>query len=228
MEELKRIELDFSTASEDVIELLLEEVEDIGVFEEVQKANTQRPGILKLLYDHPDTPDNVRDAVARLLSLPVKVSREIEEIKKKELAKPKEARKETLSYKVQKLTVSERIKLALRGSREIRTLLLKDTNKEVILTVLDNPKITETEIEMIARSRNVPDEALRIIARNREWMKSYAVLQALITNPKTPPGIAMGFISSLKVKDIALLEKNKNIAEVVRAAAKRLASTRKK
>ncbi|MDP2168259.1 MAG: hypothetical protein Q8J64_08015 [Thermodesulfovibrionales bacterium] len=227
-EEQRRIGLDLSTASKDVIDVLLDEADDPSVFEEVERVNKDRSEILRLLYEHPRTPDNVRESVAKFLHLPVIVSRELEEIKKRELAKSKEVRGQSVAQKVQKLGVSDRIRLAIRGGREIRSLLLKDTNKEVVLTVLDNPKLTETEVEMIARSRNVPDEALRIVARNREWMKNYSILLALITNPKTPAGIAVGFISSLKKKDLSLLEKNKNVPEVIRAAARRLISASRK
>lgn len=227
MEELRGITLDFKIASPEVIEIVLDETDDPSVFKEILDANRARIEVLRLLYEHYNTPDDTRAEAAKILSLPVKTSREVEEIRTRELSKPKEIKAESLSRKVQKLSVSERVRLAMRGSREIRSILLKDTNKEVVLAVLDNPKLTETEIEMIARSRNVPDEALRTIARNREWMKNYSVLLALITNPKTPAGIAVGFISSLKPKDLALLEKNKNVAEVVRSAAKRLLSARK-
>lgn len=228
MDELRQIGLDFSVASTEVIDALISDYDDASIFDDIIQANKNRPEILRFIYDHENTPDKAREAVARLLSLPVTVSRELVEKRQKELEKSREARTESLVHKVQKLGVSDRVRLAMRGSREIRNILIKDTNKEVVLSVLENPKLTETEIEMIARSRNVPDEALRTIARNREWMKSYAVLFALVTNPKTPPGIAMGFISSLKPKDLGLLEKNKNVAEAIRSAAKRLTSSKKK
>lgn len=228
MEEQKRIELDLSTASEDVIAVLLDDTDDDAIFKEIQDANMQRVEILRMLYEHPSTPDKVRDSVAKVLQLPVKVSREVEEIKKKELEKPKEARARTLTHRVDKLGVMERVKLAMKGGREIRTILLKDTNKVVVLSVLDNPKITDTEVEMVARSKNIPEEALRFIAKNREWLKKYPILQGLVTNPKTPPGIAMGFITSLKLKDLQLLQNNKNVAEAIRSAAKRVLSVRKK
>lgn len=223
MEELKRIELDLSTASVGIIEVLIEESDDPMVFEEVMKANTGRVEILRMLYDHLNTPENVRKEVAGVLQLPVKVSAELEEIKKKEL-KTKEVRVQTLSQKVQNLSVAERIRLAMRGGKDIRSILLKDPNREVVLAVLDNPKLTEPELELIAHSRSVPDEALRVISRNREWMKNYTILLTIVTNPRTPAGISLGFISSLKQKDLKLLEKNKNVAEAVRTAAKRLLS----
>ena len=96
-----------------------------------------------------------------------------------------------------------------------------------MLSVLDNQKITDTEIELIARSRSIHEEALRRISKNREWLKSYAVVHALVTNPKTPPGISMGLIGDIKTKDLIILEKNKNVPEVIRGAAKRLLQARK-
>jgi hypothetical protein len=96
-----------------------------------------------------------------------------------------------------------------------------------MLSVLENGKITESEVEMIARSRSVIEEALRRISRNREWMKNYPILFAIVTNPKTPPGISVAHVSSLKTKDLGLLEKNKNVAEAVRSAVKKLFQARK-
>jgi hypothetical protein len=228
----KYIELDLSTASKDVIELFLDETDDPVVFSEVFKANSKRLEILRILYEHPHTPEDVRAEAAKALSLPVKTSTEIEAIKRKDLAhkaaRSREIHTESLMMRVQKLTVSERIRLAMKGNRDIRSILLKDTNKEVILSVLENPKISDSEIEMIARSRSVREEALRTISRNREWMKNYNIVLALVSNPKTPAGVAMGFVSSLKTRDLQILEKNKNVAEAVRSAAKRLFSMRKR
>ena len=51
----------------------------------------------------------------------------------------------------------------MRGGREARSILIKDTNKQIVMAVLDNPKIKEPEVEMFARSRSIPDEALRAI-----------------------------------------------------------------
>jgi Asp-tRNA(Asn)/Glu-tRNA(Gln) amidotransferase B subunit len=125
------------------------------------------------------------------------------------------------------LTVGEKIALALRGGREVRSILCKDSNKEVVLSVIKNPKVTDSEAELIAHSRNIPEEALRIISKNREWMKNYNVVLALVNNPKTPTGIAMNLVPGLKKKDLATLEKNKNVPEAVRVIAKKLVSAKK-
>lgn len=216
------IGLDYSVASKDVIEILIEAADDTDIFQEIATTNTHRPEILQLLYEHPDTPDDVKRLISESLHLPARTASEVATV-----AKPKEVRVQNTLQKIQMLTVSERVQLAMKGSREVRGILIKDTNKEVMLSVLDNQKITDTEIELIARSRSIHEEALRRISKNREWLKSYAVVHALVTNPKTPPGISMGLIGDIKTKDLIILEKNKNVPEVIRGAAKRLLQARK-
>lgn len=219
MEEIKLLGLDLSVASPEAIEVLLADAADPEIYREILSSNVNRPEILKMLADDPHVPDEIREAVGKQLNLPARVT-----------AKPRisdEARKSSLLQKIQQLTVGERIAIALRGGQEIRSLLLKDANKEVVMTVLKNPKISETEVELIAHSRNVPEDALRAIHKNREWMKNYSINLALVNNPKTPPGIGITLVTSLRIKDLTVLEKNKNVPEAVRAAAKKVLAVKK-
>jgi len=223
MEETRALSgIDIATVSKELIELLIEDTLDTSTFKEIAKASINRPEILTVLLENPDTPDDVRLEVSRTMPVPVKTQKEIVKVKK-----PPEERTQSILLRIQKLSVSERIHLALRGGKEIRTILLRDSNKEVALTVLDNPKVTDTEIELIAKSRSIADEALRKITKKREWMKNYGVIMSLVTNPKTPPGIAIHLVSELKTRDLAILEKNKNVVEGVRATAKKLLRARK-
>ncbi|RPI36662.1 MAG: hypothetical protein EHM54_05145 [Nitrospiraceae bacterium] len=214
--------LDLSVASREVIELLIEEAEEPAIFDEIAHANEGRHEILEFLFHYPGTPEQVKTYISGILRMQAKPP--AEEITHH---RAREAKPQNLLQKVQSLSVGERLQLAMKGGREIRSILVKDTNKEVMLSVLDNQKITESEVEMIARSRSVPEEALRRIVKNREWLKNYAIAYALVTNPKTPPGIAITLITGLKIKDLVILEKNKNVPELVRSGAKRLLAARK-
>jgi len=216
------IGLDYSVASKDVIEVLIEDPDDPEIFREIAQSNTHRPEILQLLHEHPDTPADVQGLIAGHLQLPAKTAMEMTRVER-----PREARAQNILQKIQTLTVSERVQLAMKGSREVRGILIKDTNKEVMLSVLSNQKITDTEIELIARNRSINEEALRRISKNREWLKCYAVVHALVTNPKTPPGISVGLVGDLKTKDLIILERNKNVPEIIRGSAKRLLQARK-
>ncbi|MGH9389890.1 MAG: hypothetical protein ACRD1Z_09755, partial [Vicinamibacteria bacterium] len=71
--------------------------------------------------------------------------------------------------KVRFMSVPERMKLALRGNKEVRLILLQDATRLVSRLVLRNPKITEDEIVAITHNRSVDEEILRIIGERREW-----------------------------------------------------------
>ncbi len=221
----KLIALDYSSASQDILEILLGDASEPDIFGEVAKANLHRPEILKLILENPDTPEDVRKFVEERLSLPARAG--LDKIRAEKAQETREARAMSLTTKIQSLSVSARIQLALKGGREIRGILARDPNKEVMLSVLENGKITESEVEMIARNRQVMEEALRRISRNREWMKNYAITLAIVTNPKTPPGISVAHVTDLRTKDLVILEKNKNVCEAVRGATKKILRARK-
>jgi hypothetical protein len=44
----------------------------------------------------------------------------------------------------------------------------------------------------------------------------------LITNPKTPVGVSMRYLSSLRMAEVKAIAKNKNIPQGLSAAAKKL------
>lgn len=133
-----------------------------------------------------------------------------------------EAERSNIYKKIQGLTVSEKIKLALLGNKQAREVLLKDSNKLVATTVLKNPRITEDEIARIVNFRNVSDEILREVANNKEWLKKYPIRLGLVNNPRTPIGIALRQLSYLQERDIQQLAKSKNIPSVLAAAAKKM------
>lgn len=119
------------------------------------------------------------------------------------------------------LPVIDRMKLAMRGSREQRGQLIRDPNKLVAAAVLSSPKLTEAEVESFARMANLSEDVIRIIAVNRAWVKNYNVVSALTRNPKTPPALAMGFLQRLNERDLKRLAIDRNVAEPVRLAARK-------
>ncbi len=123
--------------------------------------------------------------------------------------------------KILTLNTAQKAILAMKGGREERIILVRDTNKVVSLSVLKNPRITEGEIEAIAAMRNVSDEILRTIGINREWSKNYMVTANLVRNPRTPPGISTNFIPRLNTKDLKVLGGDRNVPEIIRRMAKR-------
>ena len=119
------------------------------------------------------------------------------------------------------LNVARKAILAMKGGREERLILIRDTNKVVSLSVLKNPRITEGEVESIAAMRNVSDEILRQVGINREWSKNYLVMSNLIRNPRTPPSISTNFVARLNNKDLKQVSGDRNVPEIIRKMAKR-------
>lgn len=228
MTEKKLIGLDLSVASEEVIRILLDDPANTAIFSELMDANTQRPEILRLLYEHPQTPVEIAAEAASLLSLPAKITSGAIDLVTEEKEEVRLQKKESILQRVQRLSVGQRIQLALKGGKDIRNVLIRDPNREVVIKVLENPKITENEVEMIARNPSSPDDALRYIFKKKDWIRKYNIVLSLASNPKTPIGVSMPLITRLRMHDLIILEKNKNIPEAVRNAIKRYIKLRKK
>jgi hypothetical protein len=111
-------------------------------------------------------------------------------------------REPELYNEIAAMNVAQRLKLALRGNRDARTLLARDNNKVIRRFVLNNPMITEEEIVNIARDRNSTEDVLRFVSERGEWMKSYGVRRALATNPKTPLVIAQKQLATLLLRTL--------------------------
>ncbi len=119
------------------------------------------------------------------------------------------------------LPVLQRMKLAMKGTREQRATLVRDTNKLVSAAVLSSPKLTESEVEAFTKMGNVSEDVLRSIGMNRGWVKNYAIAAGLCRHPKTPPAIAMHLIHRLNERDLKMLTIDRNVSEVLRSTARK-------
>jgi len=132
----------------------------------------------------------------------------------------------SLIRRIMFMTTRDRMKLAMKGDREARSILIRDANKIVSSAVINNPRITDHEVENISAMRTVADEVLRLIALNRTWARSYPIIHNLARNPRTPIPTAMNILPRIRTKDLQNLTQNRNVSEAVRRQAQRLTSTR--
>jgi hypothetical protein len=128
----------------------------------------------------------------------------------------------TTLQRINEMSVQERVKLSITGTKTERMILVKDPNKMVALSVIESPKITEDEIGIIIRDKSISGEIVTRIANNREWTKNYPIVLGLIQNPKTPVKTALGFVKQLHLKDLNLILKDKNVHYVVRNLAQNI------
>ena len=122
------------------------------------------------------------------------------------------------------LSVLDRMKLAMKGTREQRSQLVRDSNKLVSAAVLSSPKVNAAEIEAFTKMGNVSEDVLRIIGQSRSWTKKYGIVLGLCRNPKTPPAIAMTLVQRLNEKDLKAISTDRNAKEGLRLLAKKMTS----
>jgi hypothetical protein len=132
----------------------------------------------------------------------------------------------SLIRRIMFMTVKDRVKFALKGDREARAILVRDSNKVVATAVIHNPRVTDKEIESIAAMRTVADEVLRLIGMNRAWARSYPIIHNLARNPRTPMATAVHILPRIHNKDLKAISENRNVAEGVRRQAYRIVQTR--
>ncbi len=128
--------------------------------------------------------------------------------------------------RVMRMGMKDRMRLAMKGDREARNILIRDPNRIVAQAVVQNPKLTEQEVEKIATMRTVPEEVLRLIAINRKWARNYQIMLKLAQNPRTPLSNSITILTRLQTKDLLAMAKNRNISDAIRKQSNRLASAR--
>ncbi len=135
---------------------------------------------------------------------------------------------ETNLYKlVSEMSVGNKVKLALTGGKAARELLVKESNKLVAVAVLKNPRITEDEVQRLSSAKGVAEDILRIIGRNKEWLKNYSIKLNMVTNAKTPLAISIKLMDQLLENDLSKLAKSKNVPSVVSSTARRKLESKK-
>jgi hypothetical protein len=127
----------------------------------------------------------------------------------------------SLTQRLAAMSIPQRLQRAIKGTREERAILIRDPNKIIAVSVLSSPKLSETEVESIARMATVSEEILRIIASTRAWVKNYGVIAALAKNPKTPVAISMNLLPRLNDRDLRQLSSDRNIPDVLRVTARK-------
>ena len=120
------------------------------------------------------------------------------------------------------MSVSDKVKLAFKGGKTERMILIRDHNKLVCSAVVRNPRINEMEIESIAGMRNIEEEVLRLIALKRDWVSKYNIAVTLARNPKCPVGVVLPLINRLTLRDLKGLKDDKGVSETVRTMARKL------
>lgn len=137
-----------------------------------------------------------------------------------------EGEKLTLQQAISKMTTGKKIKLAYKGNKTVREILIRDSNKIVSCAVVKGGRLTDNEVMSVASNRAIHEDVIRLLADNKEFLRKYPVKLALCGNPKTPIPVAMGLLSSLHLSDLRTLSNNRNVSSAVFSTANKMVKAR--
>ena len=132
-----------------------------------------------------------------------------------------DADRASVMQRLQQMTFVERLKAAMKGTKEMRAILIRDPNKMICAAVLSSPKVTESEAASFAKMASLSEDVLRAIGHNRAWMKSYGVVIGLARNPKTPVAMSLNLLARLQDRDVQAISVDRNVPEPLRIAARK-------
>jgi hypothetical protein len=127
----------------------------------------------------------------------------------------------SIMQRIGQMGFTDRLKAAMKGTKEMRAILIRDPNKMITAAVLSSPKVTEQEAANFAKMASLSEDVLRAIGRNRAWVKNYNVVVALSRNPKTPLAMSLNLMQRLQNKDVQALSVDRNVPEPLRIAARK-------
>jgi DNA repair protein RadC len=138
------------------------------------------------------------------------------------------ARRKSLLLQIKDLSVGQRLALAKKGNKDVRMILIRDSNEMVAMETVSSSRITDGEILAIAMMRDVADNVLRYIANNRKYRQNKQIVFALLSNPRTPVGVSLNLgFNNLADRDLTDLSKNRNVPGVISRIAKQILDRRK-
>ena len=135
----------------------------------------------------------------------------------------------TTYQRVLRMSHPEKVRVALLGGKEERTILIRDPSRQIASLVLRNPKITDSEMDAFAQMRNL--DGPRYYAK---WPKTehlsngITVIHPLVKNPKVPSPSALNLLKLLRDMDLKNIERDRNIPEINSTSGKKNSRTSEK
>lgn len=135
---------------------------------------------------------------------------------------PEEEKKLGIYGRLQRLNVSQKIRLALLGSQMERGILVKDSNKVVARAAIRSPSVSIQEALMYARNHSISAETIEYISHHKRWMQNYQVKYNIILNPKTPVSVSLAQIGTLNAPELKAITKSHSVPAVIKQKAEAL------
>ena len=120
------------------------------------------------------------------------------------------------------ITLGEKRSLAKGFDRDTLDRIIYDEDPVVIKNLLANPRVTEMDVLKIASKRPVDPEVLKVVFESSKWSSRYMVKRALVLNPFTPTGIALGLVNFMRRRDLEMIASEGSLLEELRNSAREI------
>ncbi len=93
---------------------------------------------------------------------------------------------------------------------------LHDPSPKVIRALLENRNLSEEDVLIIVKRKNLPPDILETIFKNKRWAESYPVRLALARNPRSPLSVSLSIARHLRLFDLEEITRSHFIPLVFR------------
>ncbi|HKC25208.1 MAG TPA: hypothetical protein VKF32_10725, partial [Thermoanaerobaculia bacterium] len=101
-------------------------------------------------------------------------------------------------------------------------VLLQDSDPQVLLFLLKNPRIGVEEVVRISKSHLLSYTAAEIILKTPQWFANGDVRAALVHNPRLPVAMAIRILPTLPESEIKAIARGAATSQPLKQAALRL------
>jgi hypothetical protein len=91
---------------------------------------------------------------------------------------------------------------ALVASGEELAVLLHHDAAQVLLALLKNPVLAESDVSVLLSRKSLPAEVIEEICKRREWLKTYAIKKGLACHPHAPRLLTLRLLRELYLMDL--------------------------
>jgi hypothetical protein len=91
---------------------------------------------------------------------------------------------------------------ALTATGEELAVLVHHPSGEVLLALLDNPALEETQVCLLLNRKDLPGEILEEVARRKALLKNYRVKRSLAFHPRAPRLVSLRLLKDLYLMDL--------------------------
>jgi hypothetical protein len=124
------------------------------------------------------------------------------------------------------LTLGERRSLARRPNRRAFEQLLADPHPLVTRLLLENPRMTESDVVRLASQRPAHTSTLLELARSPRWLSRQRVRLTLMLNPSSPPSLSIPLVVPCTRPELRTIARGTDIPLILRATALELLERR--